>query len=254
MRAVSLVIGVLLIQVNLVTPGWASNSHVYGTFVLFEVDQEWKTLSLERNRKGVQEVKTLVDTIGKDVEINVYWTYGLTNNSHFMLRLHAADLHLNQRFLTEFQRTALGRHLTLVYTVSGVTKALNYAPDFPDLLEQLKSAQYEGEPPRYAAMIPIRKSAAWWNLPKEERVVMMREHTVPTLAYLKTITRKLYHATGLSDVDFLTIFETNDMVAFNDLMIALRMVREDSFNVQLGEPTILGTIRTWSELMDLLTP
>jgi chlorite dismutase len=55
-------------------------------------------------------------------------------------------------------------------------------------------------------------------------------------------------------VDFLTIFETNDMVAFNDLMTALRMVREDTFNVQLGEPTILGTIQTWAELMNLLAP
>jgi chlorite dismutase len=53
-------------------------------------------------------------------------------------------------------------------------------------------------------------------------------------------------------VDFLTIFETNNLVEFNDLVIALRMVREDTFNVQLGEPTIIGTRKNWNEIVDLL--
>lgn len=104
----------------------------------------------------------------------------------------------------------------------------------------------------YAIMIPIRKNAEWWNLPKAERVAMMKEHTLPTLDYLKTIKRKLYHSTGLSDVDFLTFFETNNLVEFNELVIALRMVREDLFNVQLGEPTIIGTRKSFEGLIDLL--
>lgn len=251
-----LILVLLVVCTNVHVPGVAraDDTHLFSTFALFSLDDEWGRLSSSERRKGGQDATALHDDLQDRVTVDAYWTYGLTKHSHFMLRLHAADLHLNQRFLTEFQRTALGRHVHLIYTVTGVTKGLNYAPDFPDLLEQLKSAQYEGEPPRYAVMIPIRKSAAWWNLPKEERVVMMREHTVPTLPYLKTINRKLYHATGLSDVDFLTIFETNDMVAFNDLMTALRMVREDTFNVQLGEPTILGTIQTWAELMNFLAP
>ncbi|MDH5297146.1 MAG: chlorite dismutase family protein, partial [Nitrospirota bacterium] len=140
----------------------------------------------------------------------------------------------------------------LVYTISGVIKGLNYAPDFPDLLEKLKMGKYEGEPPQYAIMIPIRKNAAWWNLSKEDRVAMMKEHTLPTLSYLKSVKRKLYHATGLSDADFLTIFETNNLVDFNNLVIALRMVREDTFNVQLGEPTVIGTIKSWNDIVDLL--
>ncbi|MBA3967102.1 MAG: chlorite dismutase family protein [Nitrospirales bacterium] len=101
-------------------------------------------------------------------------------------------------------------------------------------------------------MIPIRKNAEWWNLSKEDRVALMKEHTIPTVAYFKTVKRKLYHSTGLSDVDFLTYFETNDLGEFNDLVIALRMVREDTFNVQLGEPTIIGTLKNWDEIVDLL--
>lgn len=169
-----------------------------------------------------------------------------------MLRLHSSGLQSNQQFLTQLLNTGFGRHMELEYTISGVTKSLNYAPEFPELLEKLKAAKYEGEPPVYAIMIPIRKNAEWWNLPKEERVAMMKEHTLPTLDYLKTIKRKLYHSTGLSDADFLTIFETNNLVEFNDLVIALRKVQEDLFNVQLGEPTIIGTRKSLAEIIDLL--
>jgi chlorite dismutase len=230
----------------------AAEPPTFGTFVLFEVKDEWNNLSAEERQKAGQEVQNVLESNKNQVTVDGYWTYGLTTDSHFMLRLHSLDLHANQQILAQLRNTTLGRHSELEYTISGVTKGLNYAPDFPDLLEKLKTGKYEGEPPQYAIMIPIRKNAEWWNLPKEERVKMMKEHTVPTLAYLKTIKRKLYHSTGLSDVDFLTIFETNNLIDFNNLVIELRMVKEDTFNVQLGEPTVVGTIKSVKDIMDLL--
>jgi chlorite dismutase len=231
---------------------WAADTPIFGTFALFEVDADWGDLSLEERQKGGEEAKALLESFKSQVTVDGYWTYGLTTESHFMLRLHSAELKANQQLLTQLRGTALGRHLDLEYTISGVTKGLNYAPDFPDLLEKLKGAKYEGDPSTYAIMIPIRKNAEWWNLSKEDRVVLMKEHTIPTVAFLKTVKRKLYHSTGISDVDFLTIFETNNLVDFNDLVIALRMVREDIFNVQLGEPTIIGTLKNWNDIVDLL--
>jgi chlorite dismutase len=231
---------------------WAADAPVFGTFALFEVDKEWGNLSPEERQKGGEEAKALLESFKSQVTVDGYWTYGLTTESHFLLRLHSADLKANQQLLTQLRGTGLGRHLDLVYTISGVTKGLNYAQDFPDLLEKLKGAKYEGDPSTYAIFIPIRKNAEWWNLSKEDRVALMQEHTIPTVAYLQTVKRKLYHSTGLSDVDFLTIFETNNLVDFNNLVIALRMVREDIFNVQLGEPTIIGTLKNWNEIVDLL--
>jgi chlorite dismutase len=243
---------VVLVQMMSLQPARAAEAPVFGTFVLFEMKKDWEKMPVDDRQSAGQEAKALVESLGKQVTVESFWTYGLTTDSHFMLRLHASDLQLNQQFLTQLRNTGFGRHMDLEYTISGVIKPLKYAPEFPELLEKLKSAKYEGEPPGYAIIIPIRKNAEWWNLPKEERVAMMKEHTLPTLDYLKTIKRKLYHSTGLSDADFLTIFETNNLVEFNDLVIALRMVREDLFNVQLGEPTIIGTRKTWNDIVDLL--
>lgn len=231
---------------------FAAGPHVFGTFALFHVDPRWAEESQGHKRRATQEAKALVASFKDRVGLDAYWTYGLTNGSHFMLRLHAEDVQSSQQLLTQLMTTDLGRHLHLTFTITGVTKDLNYAPQFPDLLAQLKAASYEGAPPLYAIMIPTRKSSDWWNLPNEERVAMIKEHTLPTLAYLKTVKRKLYHATGLADADFVTIFETNDLVAFNDLVISLRMVREDRYNQRLGSPTVLGTIMTWEEILNLL--
>lgn len=243
-----------LVVLSIVPSGliWAADAPLFGTFALFELDHDWGNVSVEDRQKGGEEAKALLDSNKHKVTVDGYWTYGLTTSSHFMLRLHSADLKANQQLLTQLRSTGLGRHLNLVYTISGMTKGLNYAPDFPELLEKLKAAKYEGDPSTYAIMIPIRKNAEWWNLSKEDRVALMKEHTIPTVAYLQTVKRKLYHSTGLSDVDFLTIFETNHLGEFNDLVIALRMVREDSFNIQLGQPTIIGTLKSWNEIVDLL--
>ena len=234
------------------TVSYADETPTFGTFALFELESDWTRKSPDEKRKGLEEASAVFTAYKERVTVDGYWTYGLTSDSHFMLRLHASELQANQQLLTDLRSTGLGQYLELEFSMSGVTKGLNYAPDFPDLLVQLKKAKYEGPPPKYAIMIPTRKDAAWWNLSKEERTTMMREHTVPTLPYLKTVKRKLYHSTGLADADFITIFETNSLVEFNNLMIALRMVREDTHNVRLGSPTVLGTIKSWQEIQGLL--
>lgn len=62
-----------------------------------------------------------------------------------------------------------------------------------------------------AALIPIRKSAAWWELAQDERRSIMEEqshHFGIGMEYLPSISRKLYHCRDLGEpFDFLTWFE-----------------------------------------------
>jgi len=247
-----IIMSVLMFSIGNPHLSLAAGAPVHGTFALFEVNSTWGMISSDEKTKGVQEATALIDSFKDRITIDTYWTYGLTTDSHFLMRLQSSELENNQQLLTHLATTGLGRHLDLEWTISGITKSLNYAPEFPDLLAKLKGAKYEGDPSTYVIMIPLRKNAEWWNLPKEDRVVMMREHTVPTLAYLKTVKRKLYHSTGLSDADFITIFETNNLPDFHNLVLALRKVREDTYNVRLGEPTVLGTLTSWNEMGVLL--
>jgi len=81
-----------------------------------------------------------------------------------------------------------------------------------------------------AALIPIRKNAAWWNLTQEERREILEtqsRHIQTGLNYLPAIARRLYHCRDLSEnepFDFLTWFEfaPGDASLFDDLTAELR--------------------------------
>lgn len=62
-----------------------------------------------------------------------------------------------------------------------------------------------------AALIPIRKSAAWWDLTQDERRRIFEDkshHIASSLRFLPAIARQLYHCRDLGEpFDFLTWFE-----------------------------------------------
>lgn len=83
-----------------------------------------------------------------------------------------------------------------------------------------------------AALIPITKSEAWWQLAQDERRELFEEsshHIAMGLEYLPAIARRLYHGRDLGETfDFLTWFEyaPQDAPAFEDLVSRLRATSE----------------------------
>ena len=90
---------------------------------------------------------------------------------------------------------------------------------------------------RRAALIPIKKSSAWWDLPQDERRRIFEEsshHIATGLKYLPAIARRLHHCRDLGDsepFDFLTWFDyaPEHAQAFEDLVGELRVTEEWKF-------------------------
>jgi chlorite dismutase len=86
-----------------------------------------------------------------------------------------------------------------------------------------------------AALIPIRKSAAWWELTQEERRKIFEDkshHIAASLKYLPAIARQLYHCRDLGEpFDFVTWFEYAPEHAklFDELVAMLRATEEWKF-------------------------
>jgi len=86
-----------------------------------------------------------------------------------------------------------------------------------------------------AALIPIKKSALWWDLPQDERRNIFEEtshHTSIGLEYLPAIARLLHHSRDIGEpFDFLTWFEfaPEHREAFNELVSRLRATKEWTF-------------------------
>jgi hypothetical protein len=86
-----------------------------------------------------------------------------------------------------------------------------------------------------AALIPVRKSAAWWDLAQDERRQIFEDrskHLSLGLRYLPAVARRLYHCRDLGEpFDFLTWFEyaETDAGSFEELVVELRRSAEWEF-------------------------
>jgi chlorite dismutase len=85
---------------------------------------------------------------------------------------------------------------------------------------------------RRAALIPIRKTDAWWTLAQDERRAIFEEqsrHIGVGLEYLPAIARRLHHSRELGEpFDFLTWFEyaPEHSDSFEELVRRLRETEE----------------------------
>lgn len=86
-----------------------------------------------------------------------------------------------------------------------------------------------------AALIPIKKSVAWWDLAQDERRAIFEEashHNAIGLEYLPAIARRLHHSRDIGEpFDFLTWFEfaPEHKAAFEELVTRLRASKEWTF-------------------------
>ncbi|MGE0233237.1 MAG: chlorite dismutase family protein [Bradyrhizobium sp.] len=87
----------------------------------------------------------------------------------------------------------------------------------------------------YAALIPIRKSAAWWALSQDERREILEaksHHISASLKFLPQVARQLYHCRDLGEpFDFITWFEyaPEHATMFEELVAMLRATEEWTF-------------------------
>ncbi|MFB9264269.1 chlorite dismutase family protein [Bradyrhizobium erythrophlei] len=118
------------------------------------------------------------------------------------------------------------------WRLAGVISNLRYTEKAER--EQLAAVQAGlGRPEAtHAALIPIRKNAAWWELTQEERRKIFEDkshHIAGTLKYLPAIARQLYHSRDLGvPFDFLTWFEfaPEHAALFDELVGMLRASEE----------------------------
>jgi Chlorite dismutase len=83
-----------------------------------------------------------------------------------------------------------------------------------------------------AAVIPIKKTAEWWNMAQDERRDILEsrsQHIATGMKYLPAIARRLMHGRDLGEqFDFVTWFEfaPRDSAVFDDLLSSLRCTEE----------------------------
>lgn len=119
-----------------------------------------------------------------------------------------------------------------VWVLQGFTSNVRYAERHE--INQLRAKQEGLNRPASscAALIPIKKNAAWWDLSQDERRAIFEaqsHHTETGLIYLPQIARQLHHSRDLGEpFDFLTWFEfaPEHATLFDHLLLQLRASKE----------------------------
>jgi chlorite dismutase len=118
------------------------------------------------------------------------------------------------------------------WTLSGVISNVRYVerPEQKELAS--KQAPLGRSEATMAALIPIRKTTAWWNLTQEERRNIFEwksHHITEGIKYLPPVARQLYHCRDIGEpFDFLTWFEyaPQHSDGFEELVRTLRKTEE----------------------------
>ena len=126
--------------------------------------------------------------------------------------------------------------LDSAWSLRGVVSSLRYTTK--DELDELrtKGPNALGRPEAtLAALIPIKKNAAWWALAQDERAAIINSgrHFALGIEYMPAVSRRLHHCHDLvgEPFDFLTLFEysPDNASAFEEMVARLRATPEWGF-------------------------
>lgn len=123
------------------------------------------------------------------------------------------------------------------WTLRGITSNARYSTHAEQSNLRAAQAMLGRETATLAALIPIRKTPAWWHLSQDQRREIFEErsrHIADSMKYLPAIARRLHHCRDLGPAepfDFLTWFEYAPEHApmFDELVAMLRATEEWKF-------------------------
>nr|WP_296066182.1 hydrogen peroxide-dependent heme synthase [uncultured Actinoplanes sp.] len=182
---------------------------------------------------------------GKDVTIRgTYDVSGLRADADVMIWWHSASSDALQEAYSLFRRTALGRHLTPVWS----QMALHRPAEFN---KSHLPAFLAGEEARsYICVYPFVRSYEWYLLPDEERRQMLAEHGRMARGY-PDVRANTVASFALGDYEWMLAFEADELYRIVDLMRDLRASAARR-HVREEVPFYTGRRRSVSELVAAL--
>ncbi|MBY0355121.1 MAG: chlorite dismutase family protein [Rickettsiales bacterium] len=173
-----------------------------------------------------------MDTISNLGERLTYFTAG--NNGQWRIRsvTPVTGEGLNTASHLALSHAPASTSTAPVWSLRGVSSNTRYVTNSEKAELLAKQSGLDRPEATRAALIPIRKNAAWWALSQEERRDIFEtqsHHTANSLPYLPAIARKLHHCHDIGEpFDFLTWFEyaPEHADAFEQLVATLRASKE----------------------------
>lgn len=185
-------------------------------YLTFKADRAWRSLSEAARCEGRAEFANELAG-AKEITSYSYSTLGLKNDADFLLWRIADSPDALQESLSRLLLTGLGKYLDVTHTFNGLVRPSHYVRR----ATTQEQALFERERQRYFIVYPFTKTIEWYLMSKDARQGMMNEH-IRVGHEFPSVRQLLVYSTGLDDQEFIVAYETNDLAAFQGLVIALR--------------------------------
>ncbi|HUG29811.1 MAG TPA: chlorite dismutase family protein [Candidatus Limnocylindria bacterium] len=223
------------------------DEQVYIQALALGLDPAWRRCSdSKRHLDGRSFAKAEDEAAIDAVRSIVYSSVGLEPGVDLLLWRMGPSVDALEAAAARLLRAGLGRWLTVRHSFVGRVGPSQYVRK-PTEQEQ---SLFAGERSRYLVVYPFTKSTDWYLLSREARQGVMNEHMRVGHDY-PMVRQALAYSFGLDSQEFVVAYETDDLVAFGDLVRALRSTESRRSTVS-DTPILLGIHRPMDEILGLL--
>lgn len=213
-------------------------------FSFFKVDPKWRWLNEVGKDEAAKEFANLVEVANTKIKVRTYSTLGLRADADFMIWMISDSVEKTQVMASKVYSTVLGKYLTPSHVFLSAARPSIYSS------KATPGFMTDEQPMKYCVVYPFVKSREWYLLPLEERKKMMDEHIMVGRKFPQIRLNTTY-SFGLDDQDFMLAFETEDLMAFQELISQLRETKV-SRHVVRDTPMIVCVHRGIEEIIKSL--
>ncbi len=224
-----------------------SDAQVYVQALALGIDPAWRRLPVDvRCEDGLAFASALERGRTAGTTTGLHSSIGLEPGVDLLLWRTAPSVEALERTAASLLDAGLGRWLSVTHSLLGRIGPSQYVRK-PTDQEQSTLAD---DASRYLVVYPFTKSTDWYLLGRETRQGVMNEHMRIGHEY-PMVRQALAYSFGLDGQDFVVAYATDDLVAFGDLVRALRGTESRRSTVS-DNPILLGIRRPISEILELL--
>jgi chlorite dismutase len=213
---------------------------------LLALDPAWRRLTDAERLGDVDEFCAASDRASNRLVQHAYSTIGLRARGDLLLWRLGEDLESIEETAADMLASGIGRWLTPSISMVGLIRPSQYVKR-PSRQEQ---SLFNGDRSRYLVVYPFVKSVEWYLAPAEERSEVMKGHMRVGHRYPQ-VRQLLAYSFGLDDQEFIVAYETDDLVAFQDLVRELRESESRRATVR-DTPIVTGIHRPLGEILQRL--
>ena len=191
-----------------------SEARTFFNFSFFKIDPKWRWMADLAKEESAKEVEQVIRN--SKIKCRVYSTLGLRDDAEFLLWFAAESVEEIQSVISKIYTTVFGKYIIPSHVYLSCTRPSIYAK-----VGRTLSFVEGNEAKKYVIVYPFVKTREWYLLPLEQRKKMMDEHIEVGHKYPQVILNTTY-SFGIHDEDFMLAFESDELPAFQDLIMELR--------------------------------